>query len=293
MENNIAVTGAEGFIGSWLSKYLSIPREKRFDILTDGDICDRNVQREIVKSKVIVHLAAVSGVKLCEQNLEKTFKNNVTGTIELANLAKVSGVKRFIFASSSSVYGEVSAFVMDESHPVNPRTAYGKSKLRAEEILALADENFEVVVLRKSNVYGWGYHWKSTVIDNFISKYLGREPIKITGTGMQKRNFVDLMDVVNLYGLIARRDRVRSGVYNVGGFETVTVAHISMQVNEVGNRIFGYTVPIEATPGEKLQNEWHDFKYDFSKAQMEFQFMPYFMIDDHIKARLMKAMRQA
>src|SRR3990167_10565092 len=218
MKDKISVTGSKGFIGSWLCSYLQVPNLRRFDLEAGDDLLYSTVQDLVVnRSEVIVPLAALSGLAACSERPKLADMINREVTIQLAQKAKAKGVRRFIFASSSSVYGEATSYLIDEHHPTNPRNVYGETKLAAEKILDLANETFEVVILRKSNVYGFGMKWKGeTVIDKFIESYLKKEPIRMNGAGTQRRDFAHIMDVVGLYAKIATAAKIRSGIYNVG-----------------------------------------------------------------------------
>lgn len=292
MKNRISVTGSEGFIGRWLCRYLNVPVTNQFDIVNGDDCTLEDTQSDLVTlSDTVVLLHAISGIKACEAKPELAMATNAESVIDIALKAKQAGVRRLILASSSSVYGEINRYVVDEQHEVKPRSHYGFTKLTAEKILDQASETFELVILRKSNVYGWGTHWKPTVIDSFLDQYLRREAITLEGTGQQKRDFADLMDVVRLYGQIATAKKVRSGIYNVGGGEALSVRAVAELVNNLGEAVFGYRVPVVSRGQDTGASGWHDFRYDYSKATMEWGFRPMFTVQDHVKARLKQAMR--
>ena len=210
---------------------------------------------------------------------------------EIAAKDSKSQIRRFIYASSSSVYGEAESFSITEEHTTSSRTIYGKTKLIGEECLKFAGNKLDVIVLRKSNLYGYGLTWKGkTVIDSFIKSYLDKQPIKINGNGTQKRDFVHIMDICSLYSRIARSRKARTGIYNVGGPETLSMNRLANMVNEIGLDIFGYTVPITYLPQDN-GSAWHDFVYDCQKARMEFQYVPKFTIDYYVRERMLIALR--
>lgn len=291
MSKRICVTGSSGFIGSALCKKLSIPKESRFDIINspDDDVTKEATQRRIASYDTIIHLAAISGIKACGEDKVASYLVNTLSVIQLMNMIRKNPDKRIIFASSSSVYGETSEYRLTESHPTNPRSEYGKQKEEAESTVRYSSCNW--IILRKSNVYGEGiFHKGYNVIDKFITNYISRKSITMSGDGSQKRDFVDVMDIVNLYAKIAQRDKCRSGIYNVGGPETLSVRSIAEMVNDIGESVFSYRVPIE-TDNDSVGTGWHDFKYDWSKARMEFMYEPKFTIDDYIKRRMMETFR--
>jgi UDP-glucose 4-epimerase len=294
----IAVTGSKGFVGSFLCKLLRVPINNQFD-LPDGDIRDSRVCNEIAgRADSVVHLAAISGVEDCENDKVLATQTNAEGTFLLAETLANAGIKkRLIFASSSAVYGEAERYYIREDHATMPRSVYGITKLLAEEKI-LHDipherRDLEIIILRKSNLYGFGTFWKGkTVIDKFIDKYLLCGSFGIRGDGRQVRNYVHLMDVARLYKEIAQARTVRSGIYNVGSEEHLSVEGIADLINTIGEAVLGYKVPKEYVAGPSSgEVAWHDFKYDWSKARMEFNFVPAFTLDNYIKERLLREIR--
>ena len=294
----ILVTGSSGFIGSWLCRFLKIPEDLQYDIKKspEEDITKPETVKRIANSNatVLIHLAGLSGVKDCEDDSRRARCVNTKATLELARACKASGFKRFIFASTSSVYGETSQYVIDERHPTQPRCEYGLTKLKAERILDLSVKGFEVAILRKSNVYGYGTYWKGrTVIDAFIKQYIDQNPFRITGAGLQKRDFLHIHDAARLYAQIAKSKRVRSGIYNVGGGEVISIRALADLVNNIGESVLGWRCDIEEIPSNSKEASWHDFRYDYQKAQMEFQFKPALTLDDYIKERFLYEIRRS
>lgn len=288
------VTGSSGFVGQLLCNVLSIPKADQYDIVNGPtqDVTNEHVTDSVCQqADTIVHLAAISGLKACADDEAKSYAINTDATIRLAEKAKSNGVHRFIFPSSSAVYGEAQSYGMDESHPCDPRSVYGKQKLEAESILDLASPSFEVIILRKSNLYGWGMTWKGiTVIDKFIEAVTKREPMKLVGTGSQKRDFLHILDAVSVYSTIVRAKRVRSGVYNLGGQTPMSVRAIAELVNDSASKILGWRSPIEFIPDDGAPL-FHDFVYDSSKARCEWQYSPTMSIEFYIKERLLDYLR--
>ena len=292
---NIKVTGSSGYVGSLLCKILNLPLENRFDILDCNnpmDIKHDSVQELICnKADVIVHLAGISGLKACQDNEILSNETNTLATVRLAEKAKKSGVKRFIFASSSAVYGEAQRYRMDEAHPTEPRSSYGQQKLRAEEILKLACKTFEVIILRKSNLYGYGLTCKGiTVIDKFLESVVKNEAIIITGTGAQRRDFFHVLDAVIVYKRLALSKKLRSGIYNLGGGETPSIRELAEKINDLADLILSRRSEIQFKP-DTLGMMSHDFRYDFSKARCEFGYTPSFTTDFYIKEKLLIELR--
>ncbi len=285
------VTGSSGYVGSVVSKKLKIHKSDQYDILEGRDLTDTSTMLDASSADIIVHLAAISGIKACTDDPARATLINTETTIELAKNAKERGCRRFIFASSSAVYGEAQEYKMSESHPTEPRSIYGQTKLAAEKIIELAGKSFEVIILRKSNLYGYALISKGiTVLDQFIDRFLKHEPITITGSGSQRRDFLHVMDAVGVYCKLAQAKKTRSGIYNLGGGENPSIRELAEMVNDIGEAIFGYRVGIAYT---QSSNEalWHDFAYDFKKSESTFQFKPVFTIDDVIKEKLLIGLR--
>lgn len=297
MKNTIRVTGSHGYIGSLLCNYLKLDGSSRYDIKRheEYDIEETPVIRKLVHGcDTIVHLAAISGIKQCEDYSDAAWLLNRNATLRIAKALKEAGGRKFIFASSSSVYGEATEYHVDEACTTNPRNVYGRTKLGAEkDILELQDDTFKVFILRKSNVYGKGTYSKGiTVMDKFISSYLDGETITVAGTGSQKRDFLHIMDTVSLYARIAIGDKYRSGIYNVGGNEIVSIRELAYLINDIGESIFGHRVPVEFNGRNDSSSGWHDFTYDCRRSAMEFQFSPIFRIEDYIKERMLEEVRE-
>jgi len=290
---SISITGSNGFVGMWLCRALSINNYNRFDVLEGNDITRQSIQKKVVSGhSTVIHLASISGLKACQDDPKKARLINTVATMNLAKLAKRHNVKRFIFASTSAVYGESNSYLMNEQHDLNPRSVYGKTKLAAEKILDLSNNNFTVIILRKSNIFGWGYMWKGiTVIDKFIEKYFNKEPFEIRGDGSQKRDFVNLQDIIWLYKEIATAKSVKSGIYNIGGNECISIIALAEMVNSIGEYMFGYRVPIKHHNGD-LGMTSHDFKYSSDKARCEFKFVPQFDIKSYLIERFKHEMRR-
>ena len=287
----IVVTGSSGFVGSVVCKKLGVKRAERYDLTEGDDLLNPATLSDASKADVIIHLAAIAGIKQCQDDPEKARAINTDVTLQLAKEAKAAGTRRFIFASSSAVYGEAQEFRMEETHPTEPRSVYGQTKLDAEKILDLASKTFEVIIIRKSNLYGYGLTYKGiTVLDKFIDGFLSKTPFSITGSGGQRRDFLHVIDAAGLYCKLAQAKKVRSGVYNLGGGENPSIRELAEQVNEIGEAIFGYRVGITNTPSTN-EAIWHDFLYDYKKAEAQFQFKPVFTLDDVIKERLLIGLR--
>ena len=186
--------------------------------LVVGDILDENMALKCTQgADIIVHLAANTGVGPSVTNPRMDCINNVLGTFNYLDAARLNGVKRFIFSSSGAPAGECEPPIHEElpPHPVSP---YGASKLAGEGYCSAYFRTFgvETVVLRFSNVYGPLSSKKESVVAKFIKNAMAGQPLRIFGDGSQTRDFLYIDDLVNAILL-------GSTVADIGG-ETFQIA---------------------------------------------------------------------
>jgi nucleoside-diphosphate-sugar epimerase len=268
------VTGAAGFIGSHLCERLldaghtvtgmdafipyyprpmkeanlaSIASRPSFSF-HECDLRSADLAKPLGEAEVIFHLAAMAGLTRSWTDFELYESCNVLATHRLVEAARsTSGLRRFIYASTSSVYGRTSSG--DESLPTRPISPYGVTKLAAEHLCrAYAEEHgLPLVVLRYFSVYGprqrpdMGYH-------RFIQSLLSDKPVTVYADGMQVRGNTYVDDCVE--ATLAAVDSAAGEIYNVGGGETATVWQILQKLEAlVGRRATIHHEP--ARPGDQ------------------------------------------
>jgi UDP-glucose 4-epimerase len=213
------VTGGAGFIGSHLTDSLI---EMGADVhvidnLSSGnqdylnptatlhqtDIKDPSIIELIAAHKpdYIFHLAAQADVNRSTAFPSEDLKTNLSGTVNLLEGCRKSPVKKFIFASTSAVYGNNTAKKLTEQSPVKPISFYGSSKAAAEMYIKLYSEFFSIPysILRYGNVYGPRQTAKGEggVIAVFLEKLMKNERLKVNGDGRQTRDFIYVQDIVD------------------------------------------------------------------------------------------------
>lgn len=262
----IWVTGAGGFIGSNLVRALL--HDKNYEIvLTDKsaprydfsalcgspnnplkfyslDITNRGSVIDIFKDQKIdtcIHLAAEVNVEDSIKYPDKTMDVNVKGTLNVLDACSHNRIENFVFASSAAVYGHPTNIPITEEHQLKPISPYGISKLLAEKHVSSYMNSKKIrntISLRIFNAYGEGQVGNVSVITKFakrLSKCLA--PV-IHGTGMQKRDFVSINDVVNamllsIKTLEDRGDRLDSApplIFNIGTGVATTIKDLAEQM---------------------------------------------------------------
>lgn len=268
-KGKILVTGGAGFIGSNIVEEL-VAMNKEVVILDDfstgfdhfltpfkkkisvvkGDIRDPKATKKAMKDvRVVIHQAAIRSVPKSVDNPFYSHEVNGTGTLVLLSEAIKAGVKRFVYASSSSVYGNVDKFPQVESDTLSPLSPYGVSKLCGENYCHAyhAIYGLETVALRYFNVYGPRQNPESlysAVVPAFIDKVRrGQRPV-IDGDGKQSRDFTYVKDVAraNIQAALTA-NKVGGESFNIASGHDYSVNQIleliCKNLNKKCNPIFG------------------------------------------------------
>jgi nucleoside-diphosphate-sugar epimerase len=184
----------------------------------------------------IAHLAAVSNDPLGNLAPESTLEINHRATASLARHAREAGVRRFVFASSCSIYGTSGADeLVDEDGSLRPLTVYAESKVRAEEdLLSLADDDFCPVILRSATAYGFAPRLRTDIVlNNLVVAALLTNEVLVLSDGTPWRPLVHVQDMASAFvaALEADRDAVHARAFNVGSAaENYTVREIAETV---------------------------------------------------------------
>jgi UDP-glucose 4-epimerase len=252
------VTGGAGFIGSHLVDALvaadwrvrvvddfSSGREENlaaarggFELLR-GDFTDPEIAaRAVVGAEVVFHQGAVPSVPRSVAEPLRTNHVNVDGTLGMLEAARRAGVRRLVYAASSSAYGDTDVLPKVETLPPDPRSPYALQKHVGEVYCRLYHELYglETVALRYFNVFGPRQDPCSTyaaVIPRFATACLRGEPARIHGDGEQSRDFTYVADTVRANLLAADAPRAAGQVINVAGGQRISVNGLLAAIQEI------------------------------------------------------------
>lgn len=257
MANRYLVTGGAGFIGSHIVMRLvqdgsvvrvvdnlSTGQIQRLDRvrsaieLVQGDLADEAVAKKVVDGMdFVVHQAAVPSVQRSLSDPLGTNQANVIGTLNLLESSRRAGIRRFVYAASSSAYGDTEVLPKHEDMPPNPMSPYALQKFVGERYCKLYYELYglETVGLRYFNVFGPGqdpHSEYSAVIPRFINYLLGNRPITIFGDGEQSRDFTFVENVVEANLLALGALNAAGKMCNIGCGERITLNQLVAHLEE-------------------------------------------------------------
>jgi UDP-glucose 4-epimerase len=185
-----------------------------------GDILDKSLLNEVFESvDSVVHLAALIDISASVVDPVPNHEVNVNGTFNLLHAAIKHDVKKFVFASSTAVYGDVKTLPVQENVALHPISPYAASKVAGEAYCSAFANCFglETVALRFFNIYGLrsGNSPYSGVITKFLQKIMNGETLTIDGDGEQTRDFIHVSEIVKAVILALKQDGLKGEVFNV------------------------------------------------------------------------------
>jgi nucleoside-diphosphate-sugar epimerase len=296
----ILVTGVAGFIGSHLAERLVkeghkvigvdcftdyYPRrikesnigDLRNDNLFDfheADILDINLENVLQDIDIIFHEAAQAGVRASwGANFKVYTDNNIRTTQRLLEAAKNARLKKFIFASSSSVYGDAESYPTHEEMKPMPISPYGVTKFAAEHLCYLYYKSYNIptISLRYFTVYGPRQR-PDMAFHKFIKSVYNNEEIMIFGDGEQTRDFTYIDDIIDA-NIEAIRSPVVGEVFNIGGGSRITVNHaINIIEGICGSKARKKYI-------EKQRGDVNHTSADISKARKILEYNPKFDLE--------------
>ncbi len=235
------------FDGCAWEEVVSADRDLRMDV--------RDVTLEdLTGHDCVMHLAAISNDPMGEVDATATYAINRDASIRIAQLAKKAGVPRYLFAASCSVYGAGKKLDLDENDPLNPLTAYAKSKIETElAVSQLADYNFTPAYLRNATAYGHSPMLRiDLVVNNLLACAVATGEIRIMSDGSPWRPLIHCRDIARAFVAFmnAPKERIHNKAVNVGADgENYQVLDIGDRVKElIPSAKITYTGEVGADP---------------------------------------------
>ena len=300
----ILVVGGAGYIGSVLVRELLARgyAVRVFDRMYYGDAGLREDRERIELKKgdvrtmdpsvlegveAVINLSGLSNDPTAEYNPQANFEMNTRANLSLARLCKRKGIRRFVFASSCSIYDvgiadEEKDVVLDETSHVNPKAAYASSKYQAEAgLLELADQDFCPVILRKGTVYGFSLRMRyDLVVNTFLRDALSKGHVTTHYGGEMWRPLVDIRDAARAYILCMEADESK-----VSG-EIFNVVYRNFRISELALRVVGALkevgVKVELKPEYRYQGV-RSYRVSGKKLERVLGFAPAVTVEEAVK----------
>lgn len=303
MSKRIVVTGGAGFIGRELvltlvksgydvvcfdlAEQIMRHRELLEGVskqgkltLVPGSVLDRNAVRNAVGgAEVVLHLAAMLGVKKTEDNKLGCIEININGTDNVLNAAVSHGVRKFVFASSSEVYGEPNHNPIKETDDTKGKTVYAVTKLAGEELTKGYHQRYpsmDYTIIRFFNTYGEG-QVAQFVIARFVQNVLaGQNPV-VYGDGCQTRSYGHVDDVIRGVQTIIENPVSNGKVYNLGNStQVMTLSELAQRAIDLVGPDKGLKVEVlgdfngaDRIPAREIHHRYCDTSY--AKAELGYE----------------------
>ena len=287
MIKNILITGGAGYVGSVLSEELSnkgytvtvldlciygknvFKKSSRVKLVL-GDIRDQNLLKKIIPlNDAVIHLACISNDPSFELNPELGKSINLDAFEPLVKISKDCGVKRFIYASSSSVYGIKEELNVHEEMDLKPLTDYSKFKANCEEIcLKYNSKGFDVLIIRPATVCGYSSRQRFDLVVNILTNLgINKKKITVFG-GNQLRPNIHMKDMVRAYLIALEKESslINGKIFNVG-YDNQKVIELAKIVKQTLNN------DVEIVKTETNDNRSYHISSEKIKKELGFKNM--------------------
>lgn len=251
-----------GYFANCLTNEKMLP-ECKVDLQYFADV--RQVSGELLNDiDAVIHLAAISNDPMGKQFENVTFDINHRASVNLAKKAKQSGVANFVFASSCSMYGTAEKKARDENSPINPLTAYAKSKIYTErDLKPLAGDGFQVTTLRFSTACGMSDRLRlDLVLNDFVAGAVASGKITILSDGTPWRPLIHVRDMARAIEWAISRDGSEGGDFlavNVGCNEW------NFQVKDLADAVAEIIPNVEVSINKDAEPDKRSYRVDFDQ----------------------------
>lgn len=280
----VLVTGNLGYVGTVMTPLLHGDGHEVWGLDTGyfedcvlGELGDTGITRQIVRDireveasdlsgvDAVVHLAGLSNDPTGELNPRLTEEINLHATVRLAEVSKLAGVERFLFASSCSIYGQSEGEALTEEAAFQPLTAYARSKVGAEAALrGLADASFSPVYLRNATAYGFSPRLRfDIVVNNLTGWAVTTGEVKLMSDGRAWRPLVHVEDMSRAFAAVLRapRERLHDTALNVGREED------NFQVRSIAEAVAGIVPDCRVTFADGVSADNRNYNVSFARIR--------------------------
>jgi nucleoside-diphosphate-sugar epimerase len=301
--DRVLVVGGAGYVGAVLTPKLLEAgyRVRVFDLflygdhifngsrkkaalqLVKGDVRDLTAVRKALDGvETVVHLACISNDPSFELDPALGKSINFDSFGPLVDAAKAAGVKRFVFASTSSVYGVSESPNVDETHELKPMTDYSRYKAKCEDILRERADGWTTVILRPATVCGWSPRLRLDLAVNILTNHaVTNRRISVFG-GSQKRPNIHIEDVADLYVrlLSLPSEKIDGKTFNAG-YENHTVAELAELVRKTVELEWPEKAPVEIVTTQT--DDLRSYHISSDKIRKELGYAPKRTIEDAVR----------
>ncbi len=257
-EKNILVTGGCGFIGSHIAEYFcesnyvtivdnlsagSLENIKKFKdriVFFKSDLNDLP-KLNLEDIDIVFHTAASVSIEKSIEDPLFDAQTNILGILNTLEMCRKKNIERFVFSSSSSVYGDPTYLPVDEKHPLNPKSPYAISKKTGEDYCKIYNDLYglKTVSLRYFNVFGPRQRASdpySGVIPIFLNKIREQKTLPIYGDGNQTRDFIHVKDVVRANILASKSKEATGNKINIGTGKETSVNQLVKLLRDISGK---------------------------------------------------------
>ena len=291
---NVLVTGATGYLGAEVVRAVLGNRHTVIALVRDLEkatlLCDwcveaqdrlrilagdiRTLQHLPTDVDTLIHAAALRGPGECELRCTEAIETNIQGTLNLLRLSTCHGVKRFVYLSSQSVYGDQSPPWHEDALP-NPRGVYALTKYAGEKLVHCFGDTLDWSVLRLSRLYGTSLfvRW-SEIIGKFVQMAYNGQRIPVHGDGTQRFDFVHVADAARcVVHLLDVHPEGWNETYNIGGGRSVSLNELLETLTQLARESNWATVSVEQHP--EIPPSWpRHLELDITRARTQLGWAP-------------------